>query len=138
VSKSRIERGTSTQSIGANATIDVSGNATPLIPQDSYSFGLESNFDITEKVSYNANVNLEGTGEIYWHEDNAAVSSRYSLLNARMNFTFDKFTVGIWGTNLTDTQYITEFFDQTFSNGGSDLAWLGQPTAFGLNISYKF
>jgi iron complex outermembrane receptor protein len=138
VSKSRIERGTSTQSIGANATIDVSGNATPLIPQDSYSFGLESNFDITEKVSYNANVNLEGTGEIYWHEDNAAVSSRYSLLNARMNFTFDKFTVGIWGTNLTDTQYITEFFDQTFSNGGSDLAWLGQPTAFGLNLSYKF
>ncbi|MFT6323962.1 MAG: iron complex outermembrane receptor protein [Halieaceae bacterium] len=55
-----------------------------------------------------------------------------------MNFTFDKFTVGIWGTNLTDTEYITEFFDQTFSNGGSDLAWLGQPTAFGFNLSYKF
>lgn len=138
VSKSRIERGTSTESTGTNATIDVSGNATPLIPQDSYSLGLESNFDISDKITFNGNVNLEGTGEIYWHEDNAAVSSRYSLLNARMNFTFDKFTVGVWGTNLTDTEYITEFFDQTFSNGGSDLAWLGQPTAFGLNLSYKF
>jgi iron complex outermembrane receptor protein len=138
VSKSRIERGTSTESTGTNATIDVSGNATPLIPQDSYSLGLESNFDISDKITFNGNVNLEGTGEIYWHEDNAAVSSRYSLLNARMNFTFDKFTVGIWGTNLTDTEYITEFFDQTFSNGGSDLAWLGQPTAFGFNLSYKF
>lgn len=138
VSKSRIESGTSTESTGTNATIDVSGNATPLIPQDSYSFGLESNFDISDKITFNGNINLEGTGEIYWHEDNAASSSRYSLLNARMNFTFDKFTVGIWGTNLTDTEYITEFFDQTFSNGGSDLAWLGQPTAFGVNLSYKF
>jgi len=138
VSKSRIERGTSTESTGTNATIDVSGNATPLIPQDSYSLGLESNFAISDKITFNGNVNLEGTGEIYWHEDNAAVSSRYSLLNARMNFTFDKFTLGVWGTNLTDTEYITEFFDQTFSNGGSDLAWLGQPTAFGLNLSYKF
>jgi iron complex outermembrane receptor protein len=76
---------------------------------------------------------------MYWHEDNAAVSPRYSLLNARINLSFnDKFTVGLWGTNITDTEYITEFFDQTFSNGGSDLAWLGQPISFGTSISYKF
>lgn len=139
VSKSTIERGTSTESIGANATIDVSGNATPLVPQDSYSIGLESSFDISDKIAFNGNINLKGTGEMYWHEDNAAVSPRYSLLNARINLSFnDKFTVGLWGTNITDTEYITEFFDQTFSNGGSDLAWLGQPVSFGTSISYKF
>lgn len=138
VSKSVIENGTSTVSTGANETIDVSGNATPLVPQDSYNFALESNFDISDKIAFNGNINLEGTGEMYWHEDNAAVSPRYSLLNARVNFTFDEFTVGLWGTNLTDTQYITEFFDQTFSNGGSDLAWLGQPTAYGATLTYKF
>lgn len=139
VSKSTIERGTSTESIGTNATIDVSGNATPLVPQDSYSLGLESSFDISDKIAFNGNVNLKGTGEMYWHEDNAAVSPRYSLLNARINLSFnDKFTVGLWGNNITDTEYITEFFDQTFSNGGSDLAWLGQPVSFGTSISYKF
>ncbi|MFD2588715.1 TonB-dependent receptor [Croceitalea marina] len=138
VSKSRIENGTSTVSTGANETIDVSGNATPLVPQDSYSLGLESRFDISDKIAFNGNVNLEGTGEMYWHEDNAAVSPRYSLLNARANFTFEKFTIGLWGTNLTDTQYITEFFDQTFSNGGSDLAWLGQPSAYGATLTYRF
>ncbi|WP_242202136.1 TonB-dependent receptor [Aestuariivivens insulae] len=138
VSKSKIERGTSTESIGANATIDVSGKATPLVPQDSYSLGLESSFDISDKIAFNGNINLEGTGEMYWHEDNAAVSPRYSLLNARINFTFNKFTLGLWGTNLMDTKYITEFVDQTFSNGGSDLAWLGQPMAYGVNLSFKF
>ncbi len=138
VSKSKIEEGTSTKSTGTNETIDVSGNATPLVPQDSYSLGLESSFDITGTIAFNAGINLEGTGEIYWHEDNAAVSPRYSLLNARANVTFNNLTVGIWGKNLTDTPYITEFFDQTFSNGGSDLMWLGQPTAYGISLSYRF
>ncbi len=138
-SKSKIVNGTSTVSTGANETIDVSGNATPLVPQDSYNFGLESSFSLTEKIDFNSNINLEGTGKMYWHEDNAAVSPRYSLLNARISFTFsDAFTVGIWGTNITETQYITEFFDQTFSNGGSDLAWLGQPAAYGTTLAYKF
>lgn len=133
-----IENGTSTESVGMNAAIDVSGNNTPLVPQNSFSFGLESNFDISDNISFNGNLNLEGTGEIFWHEDNAASSSSYSLLNARMNFNFNNVTIGLWGTNLTDTEYITEFFDQTFSNGGSDLAWLGQPLAAGINLSYKF
>lgn len=138
VSKARITEGTSTVSTGANETINVSGNNTPLVPQDSYSFGLESNFDISKNVSFNGNVNLEGTGEIYWHEDNVAVSSGYNLLNARLGLTFDNFSINLWGTNLTDTEYITEFFAQTFSNGGSDLAWLGQPATYGASIAYKF
>ncbi len=138
VSKARITEGTSTVSTGANEAIDVSGNNTPLVPQDSYSFGLESRFDISKNISFNGNVNLEGTGKIYWHEDNAAVSSGYNLLNARLGLTFNKLSVNLWGTNIGDTKYITEFFAQTFSNGGSDLAWLGQPTAYGAGISYKF
>ena len=139
VSKSKIINGTSTVSTGTNETIDVSGNATPLVPQDSYNLGLESSFDVSNNITFNGNINLEGTGEMYWHEDNAAVSPRYSLLNARISFTFnDDFSIALWGTNITDTQYITEFFDQTFSNGGSDLAWLGQPSAFGTTLTYKF
>ena len=138
-SKSKIVTGTSTKSTGTNETIDVSGNATPLVPQDSYNIGLESSFNVSDNITFNGNINLEGTGEMYWHEDNAAVSPRYSLLNARISFTLNNdFSIALWGTNITDTQYITEFFDQTFSNGGSDLAWLGQPTAFGTTLTYKF
>jgi len=138
VSKARITEGTSTVSTGKNETIKVSGNNTPLVPQDSYSFGLESSFAIAKNVSFNGNINLEGTGKIYWHEDNAAVSSGYNLLNARLGFTFDNFSINLWGTNLTDTEYLTEFFAQTFSNGGSDLAWLGQPATYGASVAYKF
>ncbi len=138
VSKSKILKGTSTVSIGANEEIDVSGKNTPLIPQDSYTLGLESNFDITDKVAFNANVSLKGTGKIYWHEDNAAVSSSYSLLNARVGFSFNDISISAWGHNILDEDYITEFFGQTFSNGGSDLVWKGLPATYGINLSYKF
>jgi len=47
-------------------------------------------------------------------------------------------SVNIWGNNILDQNYITEFFGQTFSNGGGDLSWKGQPATFGLDLSYKF
>lgn len=139
ISDSKIKRGTSTVSTGTNETIDVSGKNTPLIPQNSYSFAVESSFDISDNIAFSGNVNLKGTGKIYWHEDNAAASSAYSLLNSRVGLTFnDNLTVSVWGRNVLGEDYITEFFAQTFSNGGSDLAWLGQPATFGVNLSYKF
>lgn len=139
VSNAKINKGTSTFSTGTNETIDVSGKNTPLIPQNSFRFGLESNFDLSEKVAFNGNITLKGTGKIYWHEDNAAASSSYNLLNARVGFTLnDNISLNVWGSNILDEDYITEFFAQSFSNGGSDLAWKGNPAMFGLDVSYRF
>lgn len=138
LSKSKILEGTSTYSIGANDVMDVSGKNTPLIPQNSFVLGLESNFNVSEKVTFNGNLSLKGTGKIYWHEDNDAVSASYNLLNARFGLSFDNISINVWGSNILDQQYITEFFDQPFSNGGSDLSWKGNPAMFGLDLSYKF
>jgi len=125
--------------LGTNESFDVAGKNTPLIPQNSFTFGIESKLDVSEKVEFNGNILLKGTGEIYWHEDNAAVSSSYNLVNARVGLTFSKnLSVYLWGNNILGEDYITEFFGQPFSNGGSDLAWKGNPSTFGLDLSYKF
>lgn len=139
LSKSEIVKGTSTYSTGTNESFDVSGKNTPLIPQNSFTLGLESNLSISEKVEFNGNILLKGVGEIYWHEDNEAVSSSYSLMNARIGLTFNKkISVSLWGNNILGEDYITEFFGQPFSNGGSDLAWKGNPAMYGLNLTFKF
>jgi len=138
LSKSKILEGTSTYSIGANDVVDVAGKNTPLIPQNSFTLGLESNFNISEKVTFNGNISLKGTGKIYWHEDNDAASASYNLLNARFGLNFNNISINVWGSNILDQQYITEFFDQPFSNGGSDLSWRGNPAMYGLDLSYKF
>ena len=139
VSGSEIITGNSTYSTGANESFNVAGKNTPLIPQDSFTLGIDSRFDVSETVAFNGNITLKGTGEIYWHEDNKAVSSSYNILNTRIGFTIKENTsVSLWGNNILDTKYITEFFGQPFSNGGSDLAWKGNPATYGVGISYKF
>jgi len=139
LSKSEIVKGTSTYSTGANESFDVAGKNTPLIPQSSFTLGVESQLDLSEKVQFNGNILLKGTGDIYWHEDNAAVSSSYNLLNARVGLTFSENTsIYLWGNNILGEDYITEFFGQSFSNGGSDLVWKGNPATYGVNLTYKF
>lgn len=139
LSGSEIIKGTSTYSTGSNDSFDVAGKNTPLIPQNSFTLGLDSNFDFSKKVAFNGNITLKGTGEIYWHEDNKAVSSSYKILNSRIGLTLNKSTsFSLWGNNILNTNYITEFFGQPFSNGGSDLVWKGNPATYGVGISYKF
>ncbi|WP_034917715.1 TonB-dependent receptor [Gillisia sp. CAL575] len=138
LSKSIIVEGTSTYSVGTNETFSVDDKNTPLIPQNSFNVALESNFDLTEKVVFNGNVSLKGTGKIYWHEDNEAVSSSYNLLNARLGLTFSDLSINVFGNNILDQEYITEYFGQNFSNGSGDLTWKGQPATFGVDLSYKF
>ncbi|MFV0248563.1 MAG: TonB-dependent receptor [Tenacibaculum sp.] len=139
LSKSKIIKGTSTFSIPPYDEIDISGKNTPLIPQSSFLLGLESNFDLTEKVSFNGNINLKGTGKIYWHEDNARSSRAYNLLNARFGFSFSNISANLWGTNILNKSYLTEYVEQKFSGSGTgDAVWQGQPVAFGIDFLYKF
>ena len=139
LSQSKMLSGISTYSTGTNESFDVAGKNTPLIPQNSFTLGIASKLDVSENVEFNGNILLKGTGEIYWHEDNAAVSSSYNLVNARVGLTLNKsISIYLWGNNILGEDYITEFFGQPFSNGGSDLAWKGNPATFGLDLSYKF
>ncbi len=138
LSKSVINEGTSRYS-RSGQDFDVAGNNTPFVPQDSYILGLESNFDLTKRTEFNGNILLKQTGEIFWHEDNLDVSSAYSLLNAKLGLTFNNnFSLSVWGNNILDQDYITEFFGDAFSNGGKDVVWKGNPVTAGINLGYKF
>ncbi|SOD12732.1 TonB-dependent receptor [Pedobacter xixiisoli] len=138
LSKSIILEGTSTYSVGANNSFNVAKKNTPLVPQNSYVLALESNFNLTKKVSFNGNLTLRGTGKIYWHEDNRAISSAYNLLSSKVGIAVNGFAVNVFGNNILNQKYITEYFGQDFSNGSGDLAWKGQPAVFGVDFSYKF
>ncbi len=139
LSTSTITKGTARFSTIDNTEFDVAGNRTPLIPQNSFALGLESKIDFTKRTQFNANVLLKGTGDIYWHEDNAAVSSAYSLLSGKVGFKFNKnLSIFVWGDNILGEDYITEFFGEPFSNGAKDVVWVGNPATFGASVGYDF
>lgn len=114
-------------------------NKTPFIPASNFNIGLDSNIAINDKLDFNANINLSGTGETYWFEDNVAKSDGYQLLDARASLTINKkvkFTV--WGKNITDKQYFLEYYSGAQFGGFDDFGWRGRPATYGATLSIDF
>lgn len=55
-------------------------------------------------------LNLRGTGDIYWNEGNTLRQPFYALLGASVTFKAPKWEVQLWGRNLTATAYHTFYF----------------------------
>lgn len=55
-------------------------------------------------------VNLRGTGKIYWNESNEDFQKFYALLGASVTLGDEKMSLKFWGKNLTDTSYHTFYF----------------------------
>lgn len=109
------------------------GNITSFVPRSTFNLGLASNLEINDGTSLDLNVNLNGTGKIYWSDDNSddTTSDGYQLLDARATLNLNTIAVTLWGKNLLGTQYYLEY--DPFGFG-----WRGRPTTFGVTVGLDF
>lgn len=61
----------------------------------------------------------------------------YSLLNARLGFRSDKFSVFVWGRNIGNTNYY-EQLQAAAGNSGLYAGVLGDPRTYGATLRYSF
>ena len=54
--------------------------------------------------------NVRAAGDIYWDEANTLRQPFYALLGASITWQQPRYSVQLWGRNLTDTQYKTFYF----------------------------
>lgn len=139
---SEITKGGATGGTNGNAT-DLSsfnGKKTPIVPQSSFNIGFESGFALSKKVNFEGRINLNGTGKIYWNESNdpAATSKGYQLLDARVGIELQKFKFSLWGQNILDKQYYTEFVYGKSFGLTDDFGWRGVPATYGFTLSFNF
>jgi len=132
---SKIDEGGSTGGDNGTATNlnEFNGNFTSFVPQSNFNLGLASSFDINETASLDFNVNLNGTGKIYWSDFNGddSTSDGYQLLDARATLNMNKLSFSLWGKNITNQQYYLEL--DSFGFG-----WRGRPATVGATIGYDF
>ena len=109
------------------------GNITSFVPRSNFNLGLSSGFDVGENASLAFNINLNGTGVIYWSDfnDEGTTSDGYQLLNARATLNLNKLSFSLWGKNITNEQYYLEL--DPFGFG-----WIGRPATFGATLGYDF
>ncbi len=81
--------------------------------------------------SLDFDLNLRGTGKIYWDEENTISQPFYLLPGASVTLMADKWDVKIYGTNLSDTRYHTFYFKSI----GNRFLQRGKPLQVGVAIS---
>ena len=77
------------------------------------------------------NINCNASGDIYWNEENTLRQPLYALLGASVTFLAPKWSLELWGTNLTDTRYHTF----SFMSMGNSFFQRGNPASIGLRAS---
>ncbi len=129
-----------------NGLKDYKGNWVPNVPQNMVNAEAGYTFNnvcsVFEKLTLNASWN--GTGKIYWDEENLVEQKFYSLLNASILFTKNigtksngaarAVTLEFWGKNITDTAYNAYYFVSM----QNPFFAKGKPARWGATISFEF
>lgn len=116
--------------------IDYKGNYVPFAPEHTVS--VAGNYLLMLNRSWidnmNFNVQYAGGGRIYWTEDNSQFQNFYGTLNAKITARKGIVEVGIWGKNLTNTNYKAFYFESL----GNKIAQKGMPLTFGGEVTVRF
>ena len=77
-----------------------------------------------------ADVNVRGTGKIYWNEQNSLAQNFYALLGASLSLEAKRWSLQVWGRNLTATRYHTFYF----MSMGNEFLQQGRPVQGGVTF----
>lgn len=116
-----------------DAAIDYSGNYLPFAPKHTLALGADYRFPIRE-VTLDFGINATGNGRTYWTEDNKASEPFYMLLGTHIGMQYNRFSLDLWGRNLTDKAYVPFYFE-SMSRG---FAQRPRPRQFGFTVSCQF
>ena len=114
---------------------DYSGNFTPFVPRQNlyldaaYTWFL-GRTDADQRLTLGAD--LTGTGRTYWTEANNAFQASHFRLGARLSYEMPRFTVTLWGKNLTNRHYNTFYFESA-SHGFEQH---GKPVQAGIELRF--
>lgn len=81
-----------------------------------------------------AHLNFSGTGDIYWNEANTLKQNFYGLFGGTLGYHTPRWSVEIWGKNLTNTKYYTFYF----LSMGNEFRQRGKGLDFGVTIRAHF
>ena len=95
-----------------NGIEDFAGKYLPYVPSNTMFIQGLYNVDFSEKENSKLifDLNLRGTGPIYWNEENNIRQNFYAQLGASVTMQWKRWEFKAWGRNLTDTFYHTFYF----------------------------
>jgi outer membrane receptor protein involved in Fe transport len=118
---------------------DLSGRAQAHAPETQYTLGAQFYF----ARNWFAQVDIEGKSEAYASANHDEKLDGYTLVNLRLAYDTGRWSVGLWGRNLTDEDVQTRGFGGFGNDPRKFYATeayyqLGEPRVYGLDVRYEF
>ena len=115
-----------------NGKNNYAGNYVPYAPQNTLFLGAVTDFDVRWRVFDHIEVaaDISANGPIYWNEENSVRQNFYAQLGASLTLSHPKYSVTLWGKNLTNTHFDTFYF-VSMSN---EFLQTGKPIRFGVTL----
>lgn len=126
---------------GESGYINYTGNYVPFAPMHSLSVSGAYTWEFAQEHAITLAALCSGHGGIYWTEANNVKQPFYALLDASLTYKWRWIEVGLWGKNLTCTQYNTFYFETTNALNLAQpnaFAQQGRPLTFGTNVTFTF
>lgn len=118
-----------------NGQEDFKGKVIPYAPRNT--LFLQSLFALSQNRGcirqWTFDINMKGTGKIYWNESNTCWQKFYAQLGASVMAEGKDWSVQLWGKNLTDTHYSTFYF----LSMGNEFLQQGRPWQIGATVRYN-
>lgn len=90
---------------------DYTGRYLPYVPRNTvFLQGVWSHHLPNTSYTLSADAAVKGNGKIWWNEANTLSQPIYFLLDAGVSLESERFSVRLWGRNLTSTRYHTFYF----------------------------
>lgn len=123
----------------ANITLDT---PLPLTPAWTYSLSGEYRQPLGEKIGeLRLRADWQHRSQVSFQLENDPLERQpgYGLLNLRATWVLpdDRFRVAVFGTNVTDTQYLTNAQD-TLRGNGTAFGGIGRPAEWGIELGVNF
>lgn len=119
--------------------VDLSGRDQAQAP--AYQFALGGHLDIGR--GFYLRLDIEGKDDYYFSDRHAVKAPAFELLHARLGYSGTRWSLALWGRNLTDERYAVRGFGSFGNDPRKDYMvepyyqW-GDPRQIGVSASYDF
>lgn len=126
-----------------NGISDFAGKFLPYVPSNTlfvqglYTLNLNKEVrtsDVSKRNLIVFDVNMRGTGPIYWNEENSMKQNFYAQLGASVTWQWKNWEFKAWGRNLTDTKFYTFYF----MSMGNEFLQRARGIEAGISVRWQF
>ena len=114
------------------------GNYTPNLTPWNASVGTEYRARLTDKLKWYGRIDAQLYGKKYWQLDNVDVQDRKEYLNLRLGVEAERWSVYLWGRNLTDTEAYSQYVSPALGVGVAGIGFRVPPATYGIELRTNF